>query len=175
MKLVIKIIVLFCSVQLFSYNLQHAQKLKTMVSTGTNVNASHCDFRGLGDFFQGLNFTGMQLTGTLFGPISAAPTLQSFLVQIPGQVSDLSNCNFKNATLVSTSFESAILHKANFNGADIAYANFSNADLTGAKLDKALNADLALFCGATMPDGTIPTGSTWTSKSGKVFQLHCSS
>ena len=174
MKNIIQIMILFCSVQLYSYNLKHATKLKTMVTAGTGVNASHCDFRGLGDFFKGLNFTGIQFTGALFGSVSSAPTLQSFLVQVPSQVSDLSKCNFKNATLVSTSFESATLHKVNFNGADIAYANFSNADLTGAKLDGALNADLALFCGATMPDGTIPTGSTWTSSKGNVFQLHCS-
>jgi uncharacterized protein YjbI with pentapeptide repeats len=152
---------LLLSIELVAYNAHHASKVLQKVKSGQFVNASHCDFRGLGLLFKGLNLSGAQLSGVLFD-------IQN------KQNSDLSGVNFSNATLVSTSFKGANLKNANFSNADVCYADFSGADLTGALLDKAKNVNLALFCKATMPDGTKPVGATWTSKSGKVIQLHCS-
>ena len=162
--------------QLQAYNEQHLASLQKAVKNETFVNCSRCDFRGVGSKLSGfLNLKGAQLSGAMFSTVAAATNPKPILIEIPGQNCDLSDANFFNATLVSTSFDGAKLTNANFDGADIAYASFAGADLTGAKLDGAINCELALFCGATMPDGTKPTGSTWTSKKNKVFYLRCAS
>lgn len=135
---------------IFSYNVHQLQTIQlNMQSKKTPVQAAHFDLRGLGFLLKGANFSGAQLSGTLFDAISANPDTQfSGLIEIPNQSSDLSGTNFKNASLISTSFKNTTLHKADFSGADISYADFSGADLTGAKLSKALHADLALFTNA---------------------------
>lgn len=165
---------LFYALSLQAYNARHVDQVLQIQKQKQSINASRCDFRGIGDAFKGLNFSGMQFSGALFDTVSDAANPAPSLVQIAGQKSDLTNVNFSNASLVSTSFQGAVLQKVNFAGADISYANFAGADLTGAKLDGAQNASLALFCGAIMPDGTKPTSDTWTSPSGKVFYLRCS-
>jgi uncharacterized protein YjbI with pentapeptide repeats len=139
------------------YNQHHLTKLQQALSSkNSKINASHCDLRGLGSALQGANFSKSQLSGALFDKISASPNpVFAGLVEIAGQNSDLSGANFSNASLVSTSFKDANLQGADFSGADISYADFSNADLTGAKLSGAKNHSLALFSGATMPDGTV--------------------
>ncbi len=175
MKGSFKILCLIFAMPLFSYNPQHVKALQQAIKNKEFINCAACDFRGVGNVFKGLNLKGAQLSGAMFSVVDAATLAKPALIEVPGQNCDLSGVDFFNATLVSTDFEKANLQKANFYGADIAYANFAGADLTGAKLDGAINADLALFCGATMPDGTVPTGQTWTSKKGKVFSMRCAS
>ncbi len=173
--MIVFLMILVWVMQLDAYNPHHADKVLQLVKSKQPVNASRCDFRGLSDLFKNLNFSNAQFSGAMFDQISASPQMQSFLIQIPGQQSNLSSVNFSNASLVSTSFKNTILKNVNFSGADISYANFSGADLTGASLDLAKNSNLALFCGAIMPDGSKPTGSTWKSKSGKIIYLRCAS
>ncbi|MBP7854575.1 pentapeptide repeat-containing protein [Candidatus Babeliales bacterium] len=159
-----------------SYNVQHLKKLKKQLSLKEkNINISHVDFRGLGHFLENVDLSNVQACGALFSEMSLTPIpVFAGLIQVPGQLTNLSNVNFSNASLVSTNFKGAILHNVNFSNADLAYANFSNADLTGAKLNKAKNIELAMFCDAIMPDGTKPTGSIWTSPTGHQIQVHCS-
>jgi uncharacterized protein YjbI with pentapeptide repeats len=174
-KQVLQVTLLFSVFHLYAYNPHHVQKLQQAVQKNEFVNASRCDFRGVGTLLKAINLTGAQLCSALFNSLPSVINPKPCLVEVSNQVSDLSNVNFSNATLVSTSFKNTILKGANFTGADISYADFTGADLTGAKgLDKALNERLALFCNTTMPDGTKPTGSTWTSSSGKVFYMRCS-
>lgn len=175
MKQIIKILLCTYFAVLGAYNPQHVKILKTMIKNKKFINCSRCDFRGTGDLLKGLKFNSAQFSGAMFSKVPAATNPKPNLIEIANKICDLSNADFFNATLVSTSFEGANLSNANFYGADVAYANFANADLTGAKLDGAINCELALFCGATMPDGTKPTGSIWTSKKGKVFYMRCAS
>lgn len=176
MKQLIKMMLLSVVFQQHAYNPQHVQKLQQAVQAQEFVNASRCDFRGLGTLLVGVDLSGAQHCGALFDSLPSVIDPKPCLVEVAGQASDLSNVNFSNATLRSTSFKNAILKGANFAGADICYADFTGADLTGAVgLDKALNERLALFCNTTMPDGTKPTGATWTdSSSEKVFYMRCS-
>lgn len=175
MKQLIKILFLIFSMPLFSYNPQHVKALQQAVKNKEFINCSRCDFRGVGSLLKGLNLQNAQLSGALFSTVASATNPKPNLIEIPNQNCDLSGVSFFNAALVSTSFEGANLSGASFYGADIAYANFYGANLTGAKLDGAINSELALFCNATMPDGTKPTGTTWTSKKGKVFYMRCAS
>ena len=176
MKYFIKIIVLCSSWQLNAYNAQQVAMVQQAMQANEFVNAARCDFRGLGSVLSGVNLSGAQLAGAVFDAIPATVDPQPGLMQIANQNSDLTNTNFSNATLVATSFKGATLKGANFAGADICYVDFTGADLTGAVgLDKAINARLALFCNTTMPDGTLPTGSTWTDSSGKIFYMRCAS
>ncbi|MBP6892664.1 pentapeptide repeat-containing protein [Candidatus Babeliales bacterium] len=173
MKKLIRIFIFISFLPLQSYNPQHVQALQKAVKNKKIVNCSKCDFRGVGNLFKGLKLKGAQLSGAMFSKVVQATNPKPILIEILGQNCDLSGVDFFNATLVSTSFDGANLSNANFYGADVAYANFAGADLTGAKLDGAINCKLALFCGAIMPDGTKPTGLTWTSKKGKIFYMHC--
>jgi uncharacterized protein YjbI with pentapeptide repeats len=175
MKQIIKILLFTYCTSLGAYNPQHVASLQKMVKNKEFINCSRCDFRGTGSLLKGLKLHSAQLSGAMFSQVPAATNPKPVLIEIPGQNCDLSNVDFFNATLVSTSFDGANLSNANFYGADVAYANFAGANLTGAKLDGAINCELALFCGATMPDGTKPTGSTWTSKKGKIFYMRCAS
>ncbi len=172
MQAIIKSMILFFSVSVCAYNVQQVKQLQSLVESKSFINASGCDFRGLGDLFKGLNLNGAQLCGASFGSISKNPIVQPGLKQKSGQISDLSNVNFSNAMLVSANFENAILKNANFSGADLLYVNFSGADLTGVDLDAAKNATSALYAQTIMPDGKKHTGSTWTSSAGKVYPLH---
>lgn len=171
----LKFLILFFFTSLVAYNPQHVKSLQFMIKNKEFINCSGCDFRGAGSLLKGLKLNGAQLSGAMFSQVPAATNPKPNLIEVANQICDLSNADFFNATLVSTSFEGAKLTNANFYGADVAYANFANADLTGAKLDGAINCELALFCGATMPDGTKPTEATWTSKKGKVFYMRCAS
>jgi uncharacterized protein YjbI with pentapeptide repeats len=177
MDRIIKIVAFCFAFQMNAYNLEHVKKLQQAVQNQQFVNASRADFRGLGALLKGADLTGAQLSGALFDAFTASVEPKPFLVQVANQVSNLSGVNFSNATLVSTSFKNAILKGANFAVADICYADFTGADLTGALgLGSAKNERLALFCNTTMPDGTKPTGKTWTDPvSGKVFYMRCSS
>ncbi|MBI2352874.1 pentapeptide repeat-containing protein [Candidatus Dependentiae bacterium] len=158
-----------------SYNKYHISILKDILAQKKMINVSGCDFRGtdsVGAYsLREVDLSGGQISGALF----SMPTKESNvdgIVSIPNQKSDLTGSKFKNAECVSTDFSNAILRKSNFNGANIAGANFSGADLTGAKFKKVKNARTAVFCGATMPDGTKCTGTTWKNKS-KSVTLYC--
>lgn len=154
-------VVLLMSIQLYGYNPHHAAKLLQAIKAGGLINVSGCDFRGCGSLLKGLNFSNAQFAKVLFDTISTNAMPQAHLIKIPGQKSDLTGCNFSGVCLVSTGFQGAILRGANFTGADIAYANFQGADLTGAiGLESALHVNLALFCGAIMPDGKVCSGNT---------------
>lgn len=165
-------------VSLDAYNAYQADQVLQALAQNKKLNCSGCDFRGLGTLFKQKKLSNMNLSGVLFGRISDTALPAASLIKIPNQVSDLTKVNFAGSTLVSTSFEGSILKYANFANADIAYANFSQADLTGViGLDQAKNSSLASFAGAIMPDGSQPTGTTWTSAPsknypmGKVFYL----
>ncbi|MEM9771182.1 MAG: pentapeptide repeat-containing protein [Cyanobacteria bacterium P01_D01_bin.73] len=76
---------------------------------------------------------------------------------------DLRGANLAKADLRRTSFEGAKMNAVNLESADLRQANFYLTDLTGARLVEAnlqgarwreIQAELAEFCGATMPDGT---------------------
>lgn len=169
------VLLLFLTFQFQAYNPEHIKKLQEQIANNGFVNASRADFRGIGALLKDLNLSKAQLCAALFDSLPLVIIAKPCLVESANQVSDLSGVNFSGATLVSTSFKNTILKGANFTDVDICYADFTGADLTGViGLDTAQNERLALFCNTTMPDGTKPTGSTWTSSSGKVFYMRCS-
>lgn len=172
MKRYIHIIIVFTSYSLLGYNPQQIKNLKISIAHGNEIIASGADFRGAGALLAGINFSSAQLSGTYFDVISILSGA-SFLIEILGQVTNLTGANFSNAILVSSSFKGAILKKAIFTNADIGYANFTDADLTGAFLDGALNIETAVFAGATMPDGKKCLGVGWKSLSGKIINCYC--
>lgn len=158
----------FC---IHGYNKLHVQMLQNVISNKKVINASRCDFRGTGTLLKGLNFSNGQLSGAIF----STPTKTSKvggIVSIPNQKSDLTSSNFSSCSLISTDFSGAILKNANFTGADLSYANFAGADLTGAIFIGVQNADLATFCGAIMPDGSVCNGTSWTDRSAKIT-MYC--
>ncbi len=154
------------------YNSFHIDIVRYQSSKGLLKNVSGCDFRGAGSLLQGVNFANVQMSGVLFCPCKKQSDVAG-VECTPNQVTDLTGINFSGATLVNANFIDAILKGTDFSGADIMYANFSGADLTGAKLDDAVNATTAIFCNATMPNGSQCSQKSWTSKSGKVFLCHC--
>jgi len=171
MKLKLGLFVCMSSLVL-PYNQMHVSTVQT--TKVQPIVASGCDFRGAGSLLQKVNFVGAQLSGALFNANGQEETPAAGTIKIPGQTTDLSGVNFSGAICVSTSFKKTVLRGAIFDNADIMYADFTGADLRNAKLDKAINVSLARFDGATMPDGTKCTGTTWQSASGKVFYCHCS-
>lgn len=166
--------VLFVSSNCNGYNTLQVQTVLKSIKNKTALNASRCDFRGLGTQFSGVNFSGANLSGALFNQNNTQEYPTVGTVKIPGQTSDLSGANFTGAQLISTGFAGANLTGAIFTKADINYADFSNANLTGAAtLDQALNIGNARFSGATMPDGSkMAKGGTWKSPSGVIFNAH---
>jgi len=167
---------MLCAVSMLieSYNTVHIAKVIKSAQSGQVINGSRCDLRGSGSLLKSLNLSKCNFSGALFNANDANVVPAGGTVKVPSQVTDLSGVNFSGALLVSTGFAGTKCAGTNFDGADICYADFSNADLTGTlNLDKAQNSSLARFCGATMPDGSKFTGTTWQSSSGKTFYSHC--
>lgn len=163
----------FIASYVYGYNTLQVKLVKQKIKAKEYINTSRCDFRGAD--LSNLDFSGGQHGGAIFSTPKKKSKVGG-IVSIPGQRTKLTNCNFSNSSLFSTSFEEAILTGSNFSGADIQFANFSGADLTGAKFDNIPQkiSDTAIFCGATMPDGTKCTGTSWTDKTGKIKLLcHC--
>lgn len=155
-----------------SYNKQHIDSLKKkIVKKEAFINVSRCDFRGAGSLLKGIKCPGGQLSGATFA-MSTNKLSIGGIVSIPHQITDLTKSNFSDCICVSTDFSDAILIRANFTGADLAYANFSGANLTGALLKNVKNVELATFCGAIMPDGSVCHGGLWQNKS-KSLTLYC--
>ncbi len=173
-KLVVSFWVLF-SHQFYGYNKFHITTLKDLIAKKQEVNASGCDFRGTeskGRFsLKGINFSGLQLSGSLFSMPTKKSTVGG-IVSIPNQKSDLTGAKFFGSTCISADFSNTILKNADFSYADISYANFAGADLTGANFKNAQNVVTAVFCGATMPDGSKCNGSSWQNRS-KTVTLYC--
>lgn len=159
----------------YGYNKLHIKTLKKFIANKQTVNASRCDFRGTenkGDFsLQRINCSGAQLSGALFSMPTKESTVGG-IVSIPNQKSDLTGAKFSGATCISTDFSNTILKNTDFSNADISYANFAGADLTGATFKNAQNVVTAVFCGATMPDGSKCNGSSWQNRS-KTVTLYC--
>ena len=155
-----------------SYIPHQVDLLKKYLSQKIVPNCSGCDFRGAGVALQGINFSGLQLSGATFA-INKSKHIVPGLVNVVGQKTTLKGVSFAGAILISTDFAGAQLQGADFTGADIRYANFTGANLTGAKFDKTLNSDTAVFCNAIMPNGEIMKGSSWTSPTGETFLAHC--
>lgn len=154
-----------------SYNKLHVQMLQNAIRNKKRINASRCDFRGTGTLLKGLNFSNGQLSGAIF----STPTKTSKvggIVSIPDQKSDLTGANFSSCSLISTDFAGAILKDVHFTDADLSYANFAGADLTGAIFTGVQNIELAIFCGAIMPDGSVCNGTSWTDRSEKIT-IYC--
>lgn len=160
MKMFMGIFAMVMMLKVEAYNHHQIAVLKKQIAQGVKkINASGADFRGAGILLKGINLSNAQLSGAAFNtPTKVAES--PFLTQVIGQKTDLTKANFSKAGLVSTNFGGAILKGANFNGADISFANFAEADLTGANLKGALNRSSAVFCGATMPDGTTCSGAS---------------
>ena len=154
------------------YNSYQVAQLKKPVAAGSSVTISGCDFRGAGKELLGISFAGVIAGMANFDQCTQATKLPG-LIEVVGQVTDLTGANFQRAVLCSASFKNAILKNVNFTDADISYVNFSNADLTGALLDQAIGYENAVFCGATMPDGTKCSNGSWVSKVGKTFTCQC--
>lgn len=170
-KNIVVLSLLQLSCYIHGYNTLHVEILKNNIKNKQVINASRCDFRGAGDLLKGINVSGGQLSGAMF----SMPTKKADvggIISIPGQKTDLTGANFSKTSLVSTNFADTVLKKVNFAGADIQYANFTGADLTGAVFTNVQNAEFASFCGATMPDGSVCNGTSWTNKSKKVT-LYC--
>ncbi|HSW76153.1 MAG TPA: pentapeptide repeat-containing protein [Candidatus Saccharimonadales bacterium] len=172
MKRIIFIFIILSVCDITAFNPYHITLVKSKSFAKVPIQASGRDFRGAGTLLQGINFRNAQLSGTAFNTPSKATT-SPFLITVIGQQTDLTKGNFSKAELVSTNFNGAILQKANFNGANILNANFAGADLKGATFNGAENIETAVFCGATMPDGTVCSSGSWTNKSGQVFQCAC--
>lgn len=174
MKYIIMMIILLPTFVL-GYVEQHVKivkarsaQLKKGSLTSEDIVISNCDFREAGDLLQDIYLPGVMAAGVNFGlfhnkqkqMFSKGPT-------------DLTGANFSNANLESANFEGCVLKNVNFKDANIMKANFANADLTGADFKGAENIDFAVFCGATMPDGTVCNMETWKSKRGTMFTCHC--
>ena len=166
--LIVSLIIM--SSKLVSYNTLHLEKVQAMAASNSYINASRCDFRGAD--MAGIQLANSQLSGANFGtPKKNAKT--AGIISIPGQKTDLSGANLSNAKLVSAELGGANLQKANLSGANVLNANFTGADLTGANIDGMIHGQYAVFCGATMPDGTKFSQKTWKSKSGQLLYSHC--
>ncbi|MFA5998906.1 MAG: pentapeptide repeat-containing protein [Candidatus Babeliales bacterium] len=168
MKLLICIFAMLTVFNVEAYNPYQIKVLKQQIAQGVKkINVSGADFRGSGGFdasnahlsLKGINLSNAQLSGAAFNT-PTKPASSPFLTHTIGQQTDLTKANFSNALLVSTNFAGAILQGANFAGTDIMFANFAGADLTGANLKGVKNMATAVFCGATMPDGTICSGAS---------------
>lgn len=173
MKKIIWILtVLNISTVLLGYNKQHIALLKNRLATsGSVINVSRCDFRGAGTLLKGIQCPGAQLSGATFA-MSTQKAIVGGIISIPNQKTDVSGSNFSNSSCVSTDFSDAILQNVNFTGADLSFANFSNADLTGAVFDNVKNVEYAIFCGATMPDGSSCNNGMWQNQA-KSISLYC--
>lgn len=159
----------------YGYNKFHITTLKDLIAKKQTANASGCDFRGTeskGNFsLKRINLSGLQLSGALFSMPTKESTVGG-IVSIPNQKSDLTGAKFYGSICISTDFSDTILKNADFSNADISYANFARTDLTGAQFKGAQNVVTAVFCGATMPDGSKCNGSSWQNRS-KTVTLYC--
>lgn len=172
MKLVVWSVLVCMVSNICGYNQFHVELAKQKSAQGQVLNVSNCDFRAAGNLLKGVNFSDAQMSRVNFGPCKKASKVAGIKCN-PKQITDLSGTNFSGASLVAANLEDCLLSGSVFTGADIAYVNFENADLTGAKLDGVVNAHLAIFCNATMPDGKKCSGKIWKSKSGFVVKCNC--
>ena len=171
-KTTIFLAIMNVSFVMLSYNKQHVALFqKKIAKKDAFINVSRCDFRGTGDILKGIKCPGAQLSGATFA-MSTEKAVVGGIISIPNQKSNLAGADFSNSVCVSTDFSDTILSGANFTRADIAYANFSGADLTNAVFKNVKNSELATFCGATMPDGSVCTDGLWQNKS-KSITLYC--
>lgn len=154
------------STEIVSYNKLHVKALAASGSLATpiNTNFSRCDFRGAQALLQGIKCSGFNFNGANFSMYGASDD-QSILVH--GNIrnfnvkTDLTGSDFSNTSCVSANFENTILKNVKFTNADLSGANFTNADLTGADFTGVVNTLRTVFCGATMPDGSVCSGSSW--------------
>lgn len=170
MKRIVCFFMILLSLGLEAYNPHQIQLLQKAVKP---ANISGCDFRGAGALLQGIDFSNAIAGNVNFDTCSKITGIL-FLKEVLGQKTDLTSVNFSNANLRSASFKGAILTGANFSGADLSFANFAQANLTNVVFKGAIGIETAVFCGATMPDGSSKcTGKSWTSKNGQVFLCQC--
>lgn len=169
-RIVLMLVLNFYSV-FYAYNKQHVALLKKFLVNNSVVNISRCDFRGAGSLLKGISCSGGQLSGATFA-MSTQKAVVGGIISVPNQKTDLTGSNFSNSVCVSVDFSNTILKNVNFSGADLLYANFSNADLTGAIFTNVQNAELAIFCGAIMPDGSSCSNGIWQNQS-KSITLYC--
>jgi uncharacterized protein YjbI with pentapeptide repeats len=172
MKLIIYFFMTLTCFELEAYNSHHIALLKQAVAQRKPINISGCDFRGATTLLQGIDFSNA-IAGNVNCDTCSKITGILFLTEVLGQKTDLTGSNFSGANLRSASFKGAILTGANFSGADVSFANFAQANLTTAVFTGATGIETAVFCGATMPDGSICSGKSWTSKKGQLFLCQC--
>ena len=172
MKLIIYFFMTLAFFRLEAYNPHQIKLLKKDASGGKSINISGCDFRGAGTLLLGIDFSNAIAGNANFDACSKVTGIL-FLTEVLGQKTDLTGSNFSGANLRSASLKGAILTGANFSGADVSFANFAQANLTNAIFAGATGVATAVFCGATMPDGSICSGKSWTSKKGQVFLCQC--
>ena len=104
----------------------------------TNANLSNAylwEVDLLGTVLSGANFSGANL-----------------------QRAHLTNANLSDANFSGANLAAANLYDANLSGAGLIGANLTDANLTYANLTDA-NLTGAVFCGTTMPDGSINSSS----------------
>lgn len=154
MKKIQFFIILIHSYNLLSYNVLHVSKVSQRIKKGDPIVASVGDFRGLGTIFKGKNMSKSVLNGATFVKTEKDPIQTAGTIKIINQESDLTGTNFSKADLRATNFRGVILEKAIFDEADVEMTDFSETNLTNASFNGTKNMDKAIFCNATLPDGT---------------------
>ena len=110
--------------------------------TGTDFSYSDLvDANLTGANLSAANLSGADLTGANFTEANLTEA-------------DLSMTRLYGALLINANLTDADLRGANLFLADVSGASLRSADMTGASLESAQNISEAIFCDATMPDGT---------------------
>lgn len=106
--------------------------------------------------FSGLDLSGSNFEGTKFARswLSRSKFVGANLSGADAVAVNAYRADFSGADLTNASFVGANLEEAVFTGAKLDGADFSFAFLRGAILDESATS-VAIFSGATMPDGSI--------------------
>lgn len=123
-------------------------------TAGPGVDLSGLDL--VREDFSGLDLSGSNFEGTKFARswLSRSKFVGANLSGADAVAVNAYRADFSGADLTNASFVGANLEEAVFTGAKLDGADFSFAFLRGAILDESATS-VAIFSGATMPDGSI--------------------
>ena len=164
---------IFCfSHLIFAENIQYQPRdYATFIATGKCAN---CDLSGTDlsedmsktisntgniNFYNNANLQGANITNTAFS-VRGMNLQNSNFANALGSNSNfyyaqLDNSVFTNAILEYSNFAFANLSNVDFTGADLKGARFDNAILVKAKITQQQLSNIASFCNAVLPDGTV--------------------
>jgi uncharacterized protein YjbI with pentapeptide repeats len=195
-----KIVLLMVSVVSFiahGYVYKQVEFIKKQ-ALAAKVRASNTDLRGAP--LSGLQAAGGNFVGAVFHKCNQNDNNDVLGYCVPGQEADLSGADltgadFTNTNLQSVNFKGATLDNTIFLNTSCAEADFTGVSWSGITVvdkkmvlsnnpdlteDDLKDADLSsyqmtIFCNATMPDGTVCSGDSWTDPDGNIFMCNCQS